>query len=164
VSQPRRGPDPEACELTRPLALTAEEQHRFQDPGHIGRLLAAVQHIAVVGLSRRPERPSHYVPAYLQQAGYRVTPVTPHAGPILGLKTVPDLLSLPGPVDLALVFRPGPLCIGVAEQAVSAGIPRIWFQRNIDALDAARFACAHGLEVVLDRCMMVEHRRRVAYP
>ena len=162
MSQPRRGPDPDACELPRPLALSPEEQHRFQDPGHIDRLLAAVQRIAVVGLSRRPERPSHYVPAYLQQAGYRMIPVTPHAGPILGVQTVPDLLSLPGPVDLALVFRPGPLCVGVAEQAVSAGIHRIWFQLHIDALDAARFAREDGLEVVLDRCMMVEHRRWVA--
>ena len=160
MSQPRRSPDPGACELPRPLTLSAEEQHRFQDPGHIDRLLAAVQRIAVVGLSRRPERPAHYVPAYLQQAGYSVIPVTPHAGPILGLQTVPDLLSLPGPVDLALVFRPGAHCVGVAEQAVAAGIPRLWFQLHIEALDAARLASAHGLEVVLDRCMMVEHRRR----
>lgn len=149
-----------ACDLPRPLALDDEERRRFQDPAHVTQVLRAVRSIAVVGLSRKPDRPSHYVPAYLQQVGYRIYPVTPHVGSLLGERTVADLLALPEPVDLALVFRPGPLCLDVARQAVAAGVPRIWFQLHIDALDAARFASASGLQVVLDRCMLVEHRHR----
>lgn len=143
------------------MALSPDEAQRFQDPSHITRLLEGVRRIAVVGMSRRPERPAHYVPAYLQRAGYAIVPVTPHAGTILGEVTVPGLQSVPEPVDLALVFRPGSACVAVAREAIAAGIPRIWFQLHIPALEAARLAHDAGLEVVLDRCMMVEHRRRV---
>jgi hypothetical protein len=142
------------------VALSPAEARLYQDPAHITRILSTVRCIAVVGLSRRPDRPGHFVPAYLQRAGYAVAPVTPHPGPILGEATVPDLLSLREPPDLALVFRPAHECVAVAEQAIRAGIPRVWFQLHIDALAAARLATARGLEVVLDRCMMVEHRQR----
>lgn len=162
MSEPSPINSPEACELPGPVALSAEEARRFQDPGHVTRVLEAVHRIAVVGLSRREERPAHYVPAYLQRAGFEIVPVTPHAGTLLGEVTVPDLHSLPAPVDLALVFRPGPQCVAVARDAIAAGVPRIWFQLHIPALEAARVAHAAGLEVVLDRCMMVEHRRHVA--
>lgn len=155
-------PGGSVCGLPHPLALTAEQQQRFQSTDHVARILGSVRVIAVVGMSRRPERPAHYVPAYLQQAGYRVIPVTPQHETILGQAPVPDLLHLPERVDLALVFRPGPLCLAVAQQAVAVGIPRIWFQLHIEALEAANCASQHGLEVVLDRCMMVEHRRHVA--
>lgn len=162
MTGPPSQPDGSACGLPHPLALTAEEQQRYQAPDLIASILESVRVIAVVGLSRHPERPAHYVPAYLQRAGYRIIPVTPQPGPILGEAPVPDLLHLAEPVDLALVFRPGPLCSAVAEQAVAAGIPRIWFQLHIEALDAANYASEHGLAVVLDRCMMVEHRHHVA--
>ncbi len=155
-------PGGSACGLPHPLALTAEQQQRYQSTELVARILDSVRVIAVVGMSRRTERPAHYVPAYLQRAGYRVIPVTPQQEAILGEAPVPDLLHLPEPVDLALVFRPGPFCLAVAEQAVAAGIPRIWFQLHIEALDAANYASQHGLEVVLDRCMMVEHRRHMA--
>ena len=83
-------------------------------------------------------------------------------GTVLGERTWPDLASVPVPVDLALVFRPGPQCLKVAEQAIAAGVPRIWFQLHIPAGEGARRAAAAGLEVVADRCMMVEHRTFVA--
>lgn len=122
------------------------------------RLFDEVKSIAVVGLSRDPAKPSHYVSAYLQRAGYRIVPVTPHDCTVLGEQSVPDLMNLPGAVDMVLVFRPGPACLGVAEQAIAAGIPRIWFQLHIAAGEAARRAAAAGLTVVMDLCMMVEHR------
>ena len=96
--------------------------------------------------------------AYLQQSGYRVIPVTPHECTVLGERAFPNLAGVPVPVDLALVFRPGPQCLGVAEQAIAARIPRIWFQLDIPAGEGARRAAAAGLEVVMDKCMMVEHR------
>ncbi len=151
-------PGDAACEFSPDAVLSPEERRQFQDAGTIRRMLEAVKSIAVVGLSRDPAKPSHYVSAYLQEAGYRVTPVTPHGCVVLGERSRPDLLHLPQPVDLALVFRPGPECLAVAEQAIAAGIPRIWFQLHIQAGAGARRAAAAGLEVVMDRCMMVEHR------
>lgn len=147
-----------ACDFNPQAALSPEERRRFQDPERIRRIFADVKTIAVVGLSRDPAKPSHYVPAYMQRAGYRIIPVTPHAGTVLGEVTRADLASLPVPADLALVFRPGPQCLKVAEDAIAAGVPRIWFQLHIPAGEGARLAEAAGVEVVADRCMMVEHR------
>lgn len=127
-------------------------------------MLREVKSIAVVGLSRDPAKPSHYVPAYMQRAGYRVIPVTPHAGTVLGESTYPNLGSVPGRVDLVLVFRPGPECLGVAEQAIAAKVPRIWFQLAIPCSDGARRAAAEGLVVIMDSCIMVEHRALLAQP
>jgi len=152
--------DPEgaACEYSPQAALSDEERRRFQDPATIRRMFEEVRTIAVVGLSRDPAKPSHYVPAHMQRAGYRIIPVTPHLGTVLGETTSPDLASVPVSMDLVLVFRPGPECLRVAEQAIAAGVPRIWFQLHIPAGEGARRAAAAGLEVVVDRCMMVEHR------
>ena len=150
----------ESCPLELRLELTADEWRRFGDPAVIGRVLQETKTIAVVGLSRDPAKPAHYVPAYLQGAGYRIIPVTPREGTILGERTWADLREVPEPVDLALVFRPGPLCLKVAEAAIEAGVPRIWFQLGIAAEAAARRADEAGLTVVLDHCAMVEHRAR----
>ena len=77
-------PDSAACEFSPQAALSPEERQRFQDPAGIRRIFADVKTIAVVGLSRDPGKPSHYVPAHMQRAGYRIIPVTPHAGTVLG--------------------------------------------------------------------------------
>ncbi len=151
-------PERDACEYSPQAALSPEERRRFQDPVRILRVLSEVKVIAVVGLSRNPAKPSHYVSAHMQRAGYRIIPVTPHTGTVLGETTWPDLASVPVPVDLALVFRPGPQCLRIAEQAIAAGVPRIWFQLHIPAWEGARLAEAARLEVVADRCIMVEHR------
>jgi predicted CoA-binding protein len=151
-----------ACDLDRHAALSPAEQRLFQDPATIRRMLDGVKAIAVVGFSRDPAKPSHYVPAYLQRAGYRVIPVTPHACTILGERSWPDLASVADPMDLALVFRPGPACLAVAEQAIAARVPRIWFQLRIPAEAGARRAAAAGLTVVLDKCVMVEHKAQRA--
>ena len=151
-------PEAAACELSPKEALSPDERRRFQDPDVIRRIFADAKTVAVVGLSRDPAKPSHYVPAYLQRAGYRIIPVTPHRGSVLGETTWPDLASVPMSMDLVLVFRPGPECLSVAEQAIAAGAPRIWFQLHIPAGEGARRAAAAGLEVVADRCMMVDHR------
>jgi predicted CoA-binding protein len=152
----------DACAYDPQAALSPDERRHFQDPATIRRIFEQVKAIAVVGLSRDPRKPSHYVSAYLQQSGYRVIPVTPHECTVLGERAFPSLAGVPVPVDLALVFRPGPQCLGVAEQAIAAGIPRIWFQLDIPAGEGARRAAAAGLEVVMDKCMMVEHRARAS--
>jgi predicted CoA-binding protein len=84
-----------ACDITLNTTLTAEERRRFQDPGTITRLLAKSRTIAIVGLSSDPQKASSFVATYLQKAGYRIIPVTPRQGVILGEPTYPDLTRLP---------------------------------------------------------------------
>lgn len=147
------------CDITLNTTLTDEERRRFQDPGTITRLLATSRTIAIVGLSTDPQKASQFVATYLQKAGYRIIPVTPRSGTILGEKTFPDLTQLPMPVDIAVIFRPGHECLAVTEQAIAAKVPAIWFQLRIQAKAAAERAAAAGLTVVLDKCIKMEHGR-----
>jgi predicted CoA-binding protein len=153
---PGSGP---ACDITLNTRLTDEQRRRFQSVETIQRLLRDSRTIAVVGLSTDPAKASHFVGTYLQHEGYRIVPVNPRAREILGEPAYPDLASIPFPVDLVDVFRPGRECPGVAEQAIAAGIHAIWFQLRIDALEGAERAAAAGLDVVMDRCVKMEHGR-----
>lgn len=148
-----------SCEITLNTLLTDDERRRFQSPAVIRRVLADSKTIAVVGLSNERQRASHFVATYLQRAGYRVVPVRPGGDTILGETAYPDLDSIPFPVDLAVVFRRGRETLDVAVQAIAARVPRIWFQLRIPALEAAERAAAAGLEVVLDKCIKMEHGR-----
>ncbi|MGH7628066.1 MAG: CoA-binding protein [Gemmatimonadales bacterium] len=152
------GPGP-ACDLVLNTGLTEDERRRFQDTATIRRLLAGSRTIAVIGLSTDPQKASQFVAAYLRRHGYRIVPVTPHAGTILGERTWPDLASVPFAVDLVDVFRPAPECLAITEQAIAAGVPAIWYQLRIPALEAAERAAGAGLAVVLDRCLKMEHGR-----
>jgi hypothetical protein len=127
----------------------------------IPKILRDTRTIAVVGLSSRPERAGYYVPAYLQAHGYRIIPVNPNLEQALGEKAYPDLLSLPEPVDLVLIFRRSEQVLPCAEQAVQIGAKAVWMQTGIINEEAAQIARQAGLEVVMDRCMMVEHRQRM---
>lgn len=126
----------------------------------IGRVLREAKTVAVVGLSSDPSKPSAYVAAYLQQAGYRIIPVNPTAERLLGERVYPALEDVDQPVDLVDVFRPPAACAEVARQAVAIGAKAIWLQSGIISEEAAEIARAGGLEVIMDRCTMVEHRRR----
>lgn len=148
-----------ACDITLNTELTAEERRRFQDTATIQRILTESKTVAVVGLSSERQRASHFVATYLQRAGYRVIPVKPGSEVILGETSYPDLTSVPVPLDLAVVFRRGQETLGVAEQAIAAGVPRIWFQLRIPAREAAERAAAAGLDVVIDKCIKMEHGR-----
>jgi uncharacterized protein len=148
-----------ACEITLNTKLTPDERHRFQDTATIRRILAESKTIAVVGLSSERQRASHFVATYLQRAGYRIVPVRQRSGPILGETSYPNLTSVPMPIDLVVVFRRGPETLSVAEQAIAAGVRRIWFQLRIPAKEAAERAAAAGLEVVYDKCIKMEHGR-----
>jgi predicted CoA-binding protein len=148
-----------ACDITLNTELTADQRRRFQNVDTIRRLLRESHTIAIVGLSSDPQKASSFVATYLQAAGYRIVPVTPRSGVILGERTYPDLASVPLPIDLVVVFRPGRECVRVAEQAIAAGIKAIWFQLRIQALEAAEVAQQAGLTVVLDKCIKMEHGR-----
>lgn len=126
----------------------------------IATILAETRTIAVVGFSSRPERAGYYVPAYLRDQGYRIIPVNPHLQNGLGEKAYPDLLSVPEPVDLVLIFRRPEEVPPVVEQAIAIGAKAVWMQLGIVNEAAAERARAAGLRVVMDACMLIEHRRR----
>lgn len=122
-------------------------------------LLGAISTIAVVGISPRPERPSHYVAAYLQGHGYRILPINPGQREVLGQTCYPDLSSLPEVPDAVVVFRRSEDVPPIAEAAVAKGARVLWLQLGITHPEAEAAAAQAGLTVVSDRCMMVEHRR-----
>ncbi len=129
------------------------------DASSPARLLREARTIAVVGLSADPDKPSHEVAAYLQAHGYRIVPVNPKGGVILGEQVFPDLASVPVPVDLVDVFRPPAACPEVARQAVATKARVLWLQLGIVSAEAERIAREGGLEVVMDHCTLIEHRR-----
>lgn len=123
------------------------------------RILATVKTIAVVGLSSREDRAGYYVPAYMQRAGYRIIPVNPQLTEALGEPAYPELRAVPEPVDMVLIFRRSEEIPPVVEQAIEIGARVVWMQSGIVNEAAAAEARAAGLEVVMDACVMVDHRR-----
>lgn len=115
--------------------------------------------IAVVGLSPRPDRPSHRIARRLQQWGYRVIPVRPAVTEVLGEKAYARLSEVPDPIDLVDIFRAANQIGPIVEQCIALGIPAIWIQQGIVNEAAATRARDAGLFVVMDRCIAVEYRR-----
>ena len=116
----------------------------------------------MVGLSDREDRPSHTVAKYLQSQGYRIIPVNPqlHA-PVLGEQPYSDLESVPEPVDLVDIFRRPIDVPPVVDSAIKIGAPAVWMQLGIVHEEAAQRARTAGLDVVMDHCTAIEHRRLV---
>ncbi|HEY4886001.1 MAG TPA: CoA-binding protein [Myxococcales bacterium] len=133
----------------------------FQNPspGEIKALLQRVKTVAVVGLSTDPDRPSYSVAMYLQQNGYRIVPVRPGGGEILGEKVYGGLSDIPFAVDLVDHFRRSSLVGPHIDEAIRVRVPAIWMQEGIVDEAAAERARAAGLVVVMDRCMLKEHRK-----
>jgi predicted CoA-binding protein len=126
----------------------------------IYELLSRVKTNAVVGLSDSPMRPSHGVSAYLQAQGYRVIPVNPQIAEALGEKSYPSLLEVPEKIDLVDVFRRPEFVDEIVEQAIQLKIPAIWLQEDVINERAAEKARKAGMFVVMDLCMLKEHRAR----
>ena len=123
-------------------------------------LLHRARTIAVVGLSDNPLRPSHGVAAYLQSQGYRIIPVNPEIKSSLGEKAYPSLLDVPEKIDIVDIFRRPEFVEEVVDQAIRLKVPAVWMQEEIFHEKAAQKARAAGLFVVMDRCILVEHRAR----
>ena len=123
-------------------------------------LLSNVKTIAVVGLSDSPMRPSHGVSAYMQAQGYRIIPVNPHIAEALGEKSYPSLLEVPEKIDLVDVFRRPEFVEAIVDQAIKLKIPAIWLQEDVINERAAERARKAGIFVVMDRCILKEHRAR----
>ena len=116
--------------------------------------------IAVVGLSENPNKPSHYVSEYMQQHGYKIYPVNPSIETVLGEKSYKSLSELPVKPDVVNVFRVPSLIPAIVDEMLVLGLKKLWVQQGIVNVEAAERAELGGIRVVMDRCIMVEHRRR----
>lgn len=126
----------------------------------IAELLKRAKTIAVVGLSDSPLRPSHGVAAYMQNQGYRIIPVNPTIKGALGEKAVSTLSDIQEKIDIVDVFRRPEGVPEVVDEAIKLGVPAIWLQEGVIHEDAAAKARKAGIFVVMDRCILKEHRRR----
>jgi uncharacterized protein len=115
--------------------------------------------IAVIGLADDPDKPSNYVPAYMQKQGYRILPINPTVETVLGEKAYASLADLPVKPDVVNVFRLPRFIPAIVDQMLSLGLKNIWVQQGIINAEAAARAEAGGIHVVMDRCIMVEHSR-----
>ena len=115
--------------------------------------------LAVVGLSDRPDRPSHYVSKYMQEHGYRILPINPALRTVLNLECSTSVTTLPERPDVVNVFRLPSALPGIVDEMILRGLTRLWVQQGIMNLQAAERAEAAGIGVVLDRCIMVEPQR-----
>lgn len=122
------------------------------------KLLTEAKNIAVVGLSDKPERTSYLVAQAMQQAGYRIFPVNPMLkADVLGEKPYASLKEIEEPIDIVDVFRRSQFIPPIAEEAVAIGAKALWLQQGIYHEEAAEYAIQHGLIVVMDLCIKVDH-------
>ena len=125
----------------------------------IAEILRKARTIAVVGLSHKRYRPSYGVSEYMQRAGYRIIPVNPHETEILGERCYPDLDSVPDLVDIVDIFRRSEFVPDIVEAAIRKGAKAIWMQEGVVHEAAARRAAEAGVLVLMDRCILKDHRR-----
>ncbi len=128
----------------------------------IADLLKRSKTIAVVGLSNSPWRPSHGVSAYMQTNGYRIIPVNPNIKGALGEKAYPSLPDVPEKVDIVNIFRRPEFVGEIVDQAIQLKVPAIWMQEEVVNEKAAEKARKAGIFVVMDRCILKEHKARLA--
>jgi uncharacterized protein len=145
-----------ACPLPGALSL---DLARYQDEHVIRRIVGSARTIAMVGLSPNPLRASNFVGFYLQRHGYHVVPVNPHETEILGETCYPTLSAIPFPLDVVDVFRAPAAVPAIAEDAVRIGAKALWLQFGVISPEGAAIAESGGLQVVMDRCLKVEHAR-----
>jgi len=125
----------------------------------IVEVLTQSRTIAVVGLSDNPMRASHGVSAYMQAQGYRIIPVNPHCDFVLGEKAYPSLLDVPEKIDIVNIFRRSEFVPPIVDQAIQLKVPAIWMQETVIHEQAAQKARATGIFVVMDECILKEHRK-----
>lgn len=121
------------------------------------RIYAETKTIAVVGASADPSKPAHQIPRFLQRQGYRILPVNPRGGELLGEAVAHSLAEVDGPVDVVDVFRPAAEAPEIAREAIAIGAKVLWLQLGIESQEAKRLAEAAGLTVVMNRCMGATH-------
>lgn len=125
----------------------------------IVNILKSSRNVAVVGISRNPTKPSHYVPKYLIEHEYHVIPVNPFAEEVLGLKCHKSLVQVNEPFEIVDVFRPSEDVPHIVDESIKQNTKVIWLQEGIHNLESERTAIEQGIEVVWNRCIMKEHAR-----
>jgi predicted CoA-binding protein len=129
------------------------------DIAGLRRILARSRTLAVVGLSAQWYRPSFFAAKYMQDHGYRIIPVNPRYAEVLGQQCFPDLRAIPEAVDIVDCFRKPGEIVPIADDAIAIGAKVLWMQLGIVNEEAARRASAAGLDVVMNRCVKIEHAR-----
>ena len=125
----------------------------------IERILKTAKTVAVVGISDKEDRPSYRVASYLKSQGYRIIPVNPKLAEVLGETCYPDLEAISHTVDVVDIFRRSEEVLSIVRSAIALGVKGVWMQEGVVNEEAARLAKEAGLLVVMDRCMLKEHRR-----
>jgi len=125
----------------------------------IDKILKGSHVVAVVGLSANKERPSYGVSAYLKEHGYKIIPVNPNEDTILGERCYASLMSIDEQVDIVDIFRRSEEVEAIVDEAIKMGVKVVWMQEGVVNEQAAKRARDAGLEVIMDMCMMKEHRR-----
>jgi predicted CoA-binding protein len=123
------------------------------------RILKQYRRIAMVGLSANPYRPSNFAARYMKAAGYDIFPVNPREREILGRRCYASLADVPPPIEIVDIFRESAAVPAIVEEAIAAGAKVIWMQLGVIHETAAARALEAGLEVVMDRCVKIEHAR-----
>lgn len=127
------------------------------------REILSMKNVAVVGMSKNPEKDAHQIPKYLMNSGYNVIPVNPTADEILGKKCYKNLREIPSNIDIVDVFRPSEDVPPIVKDAIAKGVKVVWMQLGISneeaTKEATKEASEKGIKVVYNRCMMEEHRR-----
>lgn len=131
-------------------------------PDPITELLRRAKTIAVVGLSDNPLRPSHGVSAYMQSHGYRIIPVNPAIAEALGEKSYASLSDIPEKIDIVNIFRRPEFVEEIVDEAIALKVPAIWMQEEVIHEKAAEKARRAGIFVVMDRCILQDHRARLS--
>ena len=122
-------------------------------------ILERYRRVAMVGLSSNPYRPSHFAALYLMAEGYEIVPVNPREATILGRPSYPSVTAIPGGVEVVDIFREPAAVPAIVEEAIAIGAKVVWMQLGVIHEEAATRARTAGLEVVMDRCMKIEHAR-----
>jgi len=130
---------------------------RINDPEAIKKILTDYSTVAVVGLSSKPNRPSHGVARYMQSVGYQIIPVNPNESEVLGEKVYPNLSAVTERIDVVDIFRRSDRVASIVDEAIQIGARAIWMQEGVVDEEAARKALRAGLMVVVNRCMLKEH-------
>lgn len=140
-------------------ATTSDLSQLYQHPDTIRKILRYARTVAIVGLSSNPLRASHFVGFYLRLHGYRVIAVNPREKEVFGEPAYPTLSDVPVPIDVVDVFRAPAFVPAIADEAIKVGARALWLQFTVISPEGAEKAARAGLDVVMDRCMKVEHAR-----
>jgi len=123
------------------------------------RQIFSLKNVAVVGMSKHEEKAAHFVPKYLFDNGFDITPVNPNASEILGKKCYSNIENVEKEIDIVDVFRPSDQVLPVIEDAIKIKPKVIWLQEGIHNAEAEELAKSAGIKVVFNRCMLAEHQR-----